>query len=1143
MQHTVRQAGHVAVPVDVAQGGAAHDLTDANARAALIASIAAGEYDAVFASPPCKSFSVRHPKQLRSKARPRGVEPMPAEWAEFVLRHNIMADFAATAVAVAAAAGIPAGIEHPADRGDDDSLAHWPKHADRGTIWDLEGQLLATARAELSTFPQCAACMGGSAQKWTTIAAAGGLERHMQPFSGLACHHADHAEVLAGLDAGGKYKSAAASAYPPGMARLLTHALITAAIATRGSLDRFAAGEPAAPQRALGPEGRVADGPGLGPRAAAACEAARNIHLPFASPHLLSAAPPAELRREPFGGNLHDAQAEPPRARRSKALRRRPLPGMSGEAADRGGRSRSNEPQQLPAATTARIAAGPITIEELFLPGVYAEEVDTWFALCDAAVQALHAGRRPPRVPTRVIGQEQMATWARGVVWDCRDPRACRPLQPSTRDTTFPEEPHPTHPHSGQRPDGEPARQIDRPAFRRVAANLGWDEIDADIVDQACEGGIEARADCELATVLTFHHESLANELAAAEQSVQEQIGEGWVQPPRRFLPIVPARLQPRGVVMQSKTKIIDGKPVEVDKPRIITDSSYGGPDSANAGVPDGERALRLPSNQSYGRGWAVVASAFDGQPASDGGGVDVDGYVVDAEKAYSFCPVQRRDWWLQCFVWWDANGRTGVAIDERMQFGGCFGPNRFERVSTIVIARADQLQRAVDEAQPPPPCAQRWAADRRELQRRGELPPGRGQTEPRFIQSFIDDCCGAAPRDIISTPSYLSHINVPLDHMRAVGCTPPPVDSRVMVHAKITIYAAEEVGLSTPHEKVMVGSPVTALGLSYDGRERIMRCPTVKRAGVLAACEALRAAAQPAGGARPSVERAAARRLTGRLCNLSQVAPTLADALHGGYSVADPRGGQAHATVAGLRELPLREGSPAQVDWIALLDAAETVIGTNQGVPMAPKRHIEGRGASGSLTSVTDASGDDGFGGYAFLADQPGTVFIMSEEWRAETRVALAASASEGEAARRRDGDPSAAPFFAMPAAELATCILLPRAVGRIASVRRVFAVGDCQPAAAVLRSLRGRGAQMQRLAAAAREETWAWLGVHITRDGNLDADRLSHPAQLEAVVADAEAAGLRVVRVRPNEADWAILAEAIAASACAARRKRKRR
>lgn len=159
MQHTVRQAGHVAVPVDVAQGGAAHDLTDANARAALIASIAAGEYDAVFASPPCKSFSVRHPKQLRSKARPRGVEPMPAEWAEFVLRHNIMADFAATAVAVAAAAGIPAGIEHPADRGDDDSLAHWPKHADRGTIWDLEGQLLATARAELSTFPPQRRCL------------------------------------------------------------------------------------------------------------------------------------------------------------------------------------------------------------------------------------------------------------------------------------------------------------------------------------------------------------------------------------------------------------------------------------------------------------------------------------------------------------------------------------------------------------------------------------------------------------------------------------------------------------------------------------------------------------------------------------------------------------------------------------------------------------------------------------------------------------------------------------------------------------------------------------------------------------------------------------------------------------------------
>ena len=36
-------------------------------------------------------------------------------------------------------------------------------------------------------------------------------------------------------------------------------------------------------------------------------------------------------------------------------------------------------------------------------------------------------------------------------------------------------------------------------------------------------------------------------------------------------------------------------------------------------------------------------------------------------------------------------------------------------------------------------------------------------------------------------------------------------------------------------------------------------------------------------------------------------------------------------------------------------------------------------------------------------------------------------------------------------------------------------------------------------------------WLGVSIPREWNLDADRLSHPHMLGAVLADAEAAGLR--------------------------------
>eukprot|EP00965_Chrysotila_dentata_P106925 3532641-Pleurochrysis_carterae.AAC.1 len=83
-----------------------------------------------------------------------------------------------------------------------------------------------------------------------------------------------------------------------------------------------------------------------------------------------------------------------------------------------------------------------------------------------------------------------MTPWARGIVWDCRDPENCEPVRRSTR-----------HTHFGGR------RQIDRAALRAAAREMDWP--DRDIVEQAGEGGVEARANCELLTVLAFHHPGL----------------------------------------------------------------------------------------------------------------------------------------------------------------------------------------------------------------------------------------------------------------------------------------------------------------------------------------------------------------------------------------------------------------------------------------------------------------------------------------------------------------------------------------------------------------------------------------------------------------------------------------------------------
>eukprot|EP00965_Chrysotila_dentata_P110515 3651825-Pleurochrysis_carterae.AAC.1 len=101
-----------------------------------------------------------------------------------------------------------------------------------------------------------------------------------------------------------------------------------------------------------------------------------------------------------------------------------------------------------------------------------------------------------------------MQPWARGVVWDCADPGRCVPVRRSTRHTRFPGE-----------------RQLNREALREAAAKLGWH--DEDIIGQAGEGRVEARAECELATVLASHHRGLCEQSAAAAAAVAADTAVG----------------------------------------------------------------------------------------------------------------------------------------------------------------------------------------------------------------------------------------------------------------------------------------------------------------------------------------------------------------------------------------------------------------------------------------------------------------------------------------------------------------------------------------------------------------------------------------------------------------------------------------
>ena len=704
-----------------------------------------------------------------------------------------------------------------------------------------------------------------------------------------------------------------------------------------------------------------------------------------------------------------------------------------------------------------------------------------------------------------VIEEHERPAWARGIVWNCRDPNKCVPVTRSTRHTDLGE--------------SRGVRSIDRAAMRRIAQELGWG--DDDILGQVGEGGAESRSECEALTVLAFHHPGLTAEPAAAVNAVAAHIREGWVDAPRRHLPFVPCRLLPRDIIQQDRTRVVKGKtdsegrPVleAYLKPRVTTNGSHGGVDAVNHGVPAAERAVALPRVQWLARGAALVDTACS---AKDGGsGARAQGYCVDAESAYSFIPIQVADLWQQCFLWWDGDGVPGVCVDNRMGFGGAFAPNRFERVSTLVAAYVQSLQDAFDRAQPPV-VAPGFAPVRM-----GRWLSGEEVGHPAsYRMVYIDDLTGSALDDTVVPPAEVSGITIdPLPTIAAGGSFAPP-NTRVHVHAQLAVIGLRAFGLVDSQGKVVVGDPVDVLGFTLDCGRMRLRCPVKKREVMLATLQAAKAAA-------PAVEVAEAKRLVGRLVNLSQIMPELKQWLHGGYAVTSvgwTSGGRRRAPT----QLQLAPNGLAHTEWAELLDVAVDLLEVNEGVPAAPRTIFASDTELGSALCVTDASGDDGVGGFVFLADRPREVWLVSESWPDDIKRARAC-ADEKTAERVRGVEGA----LSMPAAEMFGAWAVPAAAAQAAGwsyghLQSILAVGDCAPVGAAIDSGCSGSAQIRRLLRASRALCQQWLGVDVPREANRDADRLSHPKMLEGVLEDARKAGLLAHVARVPEAAWDVLREA---------------
>ena len=1151
----LRVLGHRVEAIDTKTGGTSHDVLRPEVAARILAGLRSRRYAAVFIATPCCSYSVGHKPQLRSRKAPTGLASVPANWRRYLTKHNLLAEFTALVIATCVRVGVEWMLENPPDRGDKASPAFWRRFRDHAPLW-LQPSIrdaLLLAGAELFTFAQCN--FGSPFQKYTSIAVSTGTaEQARAAFEPAArCTHAgeEHAEVAYGKDVRGESKAARSAAYPRALNVALAHLLVYMAGSgttlevvedpqpdndsesdddSEGAAETQAGvGEVSASfwsGGAAGSEavtGRVAHGAALDPRIREAVEEARARPPRFASHRWLVAASARELREAAFPGDLYDpvVPTKPTKARKARGAELpAPRPTPRGVVAD--------------AACEAPRPAGEITVEMLYLPGVYAE-IQAWLARADAAAAALvrrQAGEdgEVPAVPTLVFTQEHMPRWARGVVWDCSTPADCRPVQRSTRHTVF---------------KGE--KQLNREALREVAQVLDWQDLD--LLNQIGEGGIETRSQCELVTVLAFHHAGLVAEVAQAQKVVEAHLQEEWVSDGTRHLPYAPCRVLPRNVVLQARLRVVDDgdggwKVEEYLKPRVTTNLSHGDEQAVNAGVPQGERAVLLPTMRAFGRAAAICdeAATFLGHREADTGG-----YVVDAESAFSYCPIQQADLWTQAFCWWDSEGVAGFYVDRRMGFGGAFAPNRFQRVSTFVAAYVQHLQGLFDAEQPQPEGVQEWRVYRRQLMAEGRLVGTRAQCEARYLQVYIDDFGGVSSCDAVqepaglwplhtrvpdSVPSSCAEVVIGPEHTRAAGGVPAAAESRVMYHAKLAVIGLARLGLRAAPPKVHVGNPLTLLGLRADFKERRISCPESKQKTIAAdVCEQRRWARDD-----KRVDCRRARSLVGRLSNLSQIFPEVLTVLHGGHRVAQPswrRKGVVHRP----RRVKLRRGSRAQTDFVGMLDVGGEVLQHNAGIPLASRAHFAGDSEAGGMSCTTDASGHDGVGGYAFLADRPGEVWVVSEEWPVDVKEALQ-RAKDTRAQRVREGRLGEREL-SMPAAELYGKVAVAAAVIRAAglAISHVIAIGDCDAAEMAVNAGTSGTAQMRVLLAEARVQAGQWLGVKVPRDWNVDADNLSHPTRVERVISSGEAAGLVVHRVRlTDDTEWSVLRRAIAASAAVA-------
>ena len=1077
---------------DILQDAVHHDLCiDANA-AAFAEACVERAYDHLHAGIPCSTFTpllCLHDRQLRLRHQPWGRDGLSDSRQRKVDEADRLIEVTLSAACAVVEGGGEVTLENVADRGDPSLPSWWPA---RKTMCPLSLHprmvaAIAYLRLEQIHLPLCTLNPGGP-QKWITLFATPRAAAILRALGRLRCRHLreEHGDAI-GRDEFGNSLASLTASYPVQLSWWLTE------------VPLLVAGERVG--------GEIAWGDALHPVIRSAIEQARSEPPGFASFRKLEPMA-AEARWSAVMPAPHVTPAEFDAERPSDAWTVEEA-GSDDERASvwPSGAARPRRPRAVP---MPGAPPRPISYEQIWrrVPEdggrrTGYEMILEWAAKAESASHCIARGDDYDDPGTLVVPSDLKEGWARPWLLDTRDPSDVLPVRRSSRRTVF---------------DG--VRQADRAAFRAAGERNDWYRVDPDIMGQVGEGGLESRSFAGRYSVFQFHHAGYRHHFEEANAVNAKEYRASWLLGPFRLPPFEPMRSLPHNVVMQMKQKLDSSNTLySAPSPRVTTDGSAFDVDAINGGVQAQNRTIVMPTAQSHASGAGITDAIVRRQSQ-----FRAEQYVNDLSSAYRFLLLARSCWYEQCsylaIVLVDPLGRrlvlVGWFVDPRLCFGGAYGPNRFERSARLKRAEVRRRQVTFDAAHPLPAGVRQVLSERRSLQEGGLLPAGSEQTQLGYLQVFIDDESGSTANDPVAMPADVNttdgHAPRFVDVMAflaataAMGARAAQPGTRVVAHCCIAIDTALQLGLEVASGKTACGDAIVVLGLRSDVARDRLDCPPAKAKIMTAELLVMREQALTAA----PIDRMMAERNVGRLCNVSQVDPTVLFLIHVGYALVHAAT-QPTASSPRRRQrwLHLRRGGATAIQLVALVDNSVSSLAEARGVPLVTAPAFPPRGTPGTLVTITDASGEDGAGGFAFLAGRPREVWIVHAPWPADVRRALARSAMP-HAARQQSAPEQ---VMSMPAGELFVPWAVAEAVrasGQV--VARTIAVMDCKPAVFALSSGKSKAPLLRSILGAARSVMEQWLGVHVRREFNTDADLLSHPPTAATVVDRARAAGLTV-------------------------------